>query len=257
MNVLALGDVVSSFGCSFLRAKLPGLKKFYGADLCIVNGENSADGNGITPASADYLIYSGVDIITTGNHCFRHREVYDYLDENRFVLRPCNYPQSAPGRGIVRYDAGAFQVGVVNLLGTVNMDNLENPFLAADKAIEELSGCRFIIVDFHAEATSEKIALANYLDGRASAVFGTHTHVRTADERVLPGGTGYITDLGMCGAVDSVLGVKKDIIINKFLTNMPARFDTETQGERMINGCLFELDDSTGKCLKATGFTVT
>ncbi|NMP37477.1 MAG: TIGR00282 family metallophosphoesterase [Clostridiales bacterium] len=248
MIVFVIGDVVGGVGCAFLRSKLPAFKKLKGVDVCIANGENSADGNGITPQSAEYLLDSGVDMITSGNHVYRRREVYDYLDSDVPVIRPFNYPAGNPGRGVYVIDKGRFTLGVINLSGTMFMEALANPFDAAEAALAELSGCNAIVVDFHAEATAEKRALGFYLDGRVSALYGTHTHVLTADEQILPGGTGYITDIGMTGPVQSVLGVKPEITIEKFRTAMPTRFDT-ADGECMLNGCLFEIDARSGKTL--------
>ncbi|MBR5437951.1 MAG: TIGR00282 family metallophosphoesterase [Clostridia bacterium] len=251
MNILVLGDVVSGAGCDFVRKKLPALKKLKAIDFCIANGENSATGNGITPESAEHLFTSGVDFITTGNHVFRRKEVYTYLDENEFVIRPYNLDSSTPGKGYAVVDMGRYSVGIINLMGNMYSDCCDNVFRAADRALKELSGkTNIILVDLHAEATSEKKALGFYLDGRVSAVFGTHTHVLTADEAVLPSGTGYITDIGMCGVKESVLGVDKDIVISKFLTGMPVRFDP-AKGSSMINGCIFSIDEKTGRCLSA------
>lgn len=249
MNILVLGDVVSQCGCEKIRAAVPGFKKLKNIDLCIANGENSAKGNGITPQSADFLFSSGVDFITTGNHAFRRAEMYDYFDESDFVIRPYNYPSGAPGRGIGIIDMGRIQVGVLNLSGTMFMESLENPFYAADKALEELKDCRIRLVDFHAETTSEKLAMGYYLDGKVSAVFGTHTHVQTSDERILEKKTGYITDLGMCGPQESVLGVKKEIVIRKFRTNMPVHFETQEDLPCEINGCIFCIDEKSGNCI--------
>ena len=251
MNILVLGDVVSDIGCAFLRKKLPALKKLKAIDFCIANGENSAAGNGITPLSAQQLFTSGVDFITTGNHVFRRKEVYDLLDESEFIIRPANFHGSNPGKGYAIADLGRTSVAVINLMGTMFMESLDNPFRTADRILDEIKGkANIILVDFHAEATSEKQSLAYYLDGRVSAVFGTHTHVLTADERVLPGGTGYITDIGMCGVENSVLGVKKEVVIEKFLTSMPVRFDAAS-GECMLNGCIFTVDEKSGKCTAA------
>lgn len=249
MNILVLGDVVSQCGCEKIRAAVPGFKRLKNIDLCIANGENSAKGNGITPQSADFLFSSGVDFITTGNHAFRRAEMYDYFDESDFVIRPYNYPSGAPGRGIGIIDMGRIQVGVLNLSGTMFMESLENPFYAADKALEELKDCRIRLVDFHAETTSEKLAMGYYLDGKVSAVFGTHTHVQTSDERILEKKTGYITDLGMCGPQESVLGVKKEIVIRKFRTNMPVHFETQEDLPCEINGCIFCIDENSGNCI--------
>ena len=249
MNILVLGDVVSDNGCEFIRKKLPAFKKLKGIDFTIANGENSSAGNGITPFSAEHLFTSGVDFITTGNHVYRRKEIYDFLDDNEYIIRPYNYAASNPGRGAALIDTGMHTVGIINLMGTMFMESLENPFYAAERALKELEGkTKIILVDFHAEATSEKQALAYYLDGRVSALFGTHTHVLTNDDRILSGGTGYITDIGMCGVIDSVLGVEKSIVIDKFRNNMPVRFDN-AKGKCMINGCIFSIDEKTGKCL--------
>lgn len=248
MNILVLGDVVNREGCDFLQKKLPAFKKLKGIDFCIANGENSADGNGITPDSADRLFSSGVDFITTGNHVYRRKEIYDFLDENDFIIRPCNYSSKNPGRGSQVVDCGFFSIGIINVMGTMYMENLENPFHAIDREIEKIKEkTNIILVDFHAEATSEKKAMGFFLDSRVSAVFGTHTHVLTADATVLKGGTGYITDIGMCGVTESVLGVDKDIIIEKFRYNMPQRFDKAT-GSSSANGCIFTVDKATGRC---------
>ena len=248
MNILVLGDVVGEIGCEFLRKKLPAFKKLKAIDFCIANGENSSTGNGITPYSAEYLFSSGVDFITTGNHVFRRKEFFDLLDESEFIIRPQNFHPSCPGVGYRIVDLGFNSIGILNLSGSMFLDKCSCPFEEADKAIEEMKKqTNIIIVDFHAEATSEKKALGFYLDGRISAFCGTHTHVQTSDASVLSGGTGYITDLGMCGVIDSVLGVDKNIIIEKFRHGMPARFDGAT-GDCMINGCIFTIDSKTGKC---------
>lgn len=250
MRVFAIGDVVGKTGVAFVRAVLPAYRRTEGVDFCVINGENAAAGNGITPELCEELFLSGADVITTGNHVFRRRELYDYLDDNKFVLRPANYPDSTPGKGYCIVDKGRVRVGVVNLLGTTYMEPLESPFSAVLPALEELSSCRIVLVDLHAEATSEKRAFGFFLDGKVSAVFGTHTHVQTADEQVLPKGTGYITDLGMTGAEQSVLGVKPEIIIERFQTHMPARFDF-AEGDPCLCGCLFDVDEATGTCLRA------
>lgn len=249
MKVLMVGDVVGTSGLKFLRRELPKLKQTYKVDVCVVNGENAADGNGITAVAAEHIFTSGADVITTGNHAFRRREAYSYFDDCAFVLRPLNY-RSAPGRGFCVIDKGSYSVGVINAQGTMYLDPLDNPFFAVDNALQDsvLSKCSVILVDFHAEATSEKKALGFYLDGRVSAVVGTHTHVQTSDECVLSSGTGYITDLGMTGPLDSVLGVTPSIVINKFKYNMPTRFDWK-QGKCELGACLFDIDPSTGKCL--------
>lgn len=245
MNILAIGDVVGSIGCRFLRSHLPSLKKIKGIDLVVANGENSADGNGLTPASVQYLLDSGVDVVTSGNHSFRRKESYAFYDSCEALLRPANFPSGAPGRGSCVVDKGRLRVGVVNLMGVVYMDSLDSPFETADRILS--SGMpKITLVDFHAEATGEKRAFAYYLDGRVSAVFGTHTHVQTADECILPGGTGYLTDLGMTGPIQSVLGVKPELAIRKMKTKMPVRFDL-ADGDCRMCGAVFAIDEKTGK----------
>ena len=254
VRILCIGDVVGSAGCDFLRSHLPAFKKLHKVDLTICNGENAADGNGITPRSADHIFTSGADVITLGNHSFRRSEVYPYLDEKPYIIRPMNYPSpSTPGRGFCTVDMGYTQVAVINLMGQEGIDtHLDNPFLAIERLLPTVDS-KIVLIDFHAEATSEKRAMGLYLDGKVSAVFGTHTHVMTADAEVLPGGTGYITDLGMTGPIDSVLGVKKEIIINRFMTKLPARFEYEKSACKM-NCTLFDIDTATGKCISATSY---
>ena len=250
---MCIGDVVGSVGCAFLREHLPYFKRQQGIDFVICNGENSADGNGLTPKSAEHLFTSGVDFLTLGNHSFRRREVFPVLDENPNIIRPYNYPSSAPGRGYAVVDMGYTTVGIINLMGQQFMDaNLENPFAAADKILKEIDA-KVILVDFHAEATSEKRAMGFYLDGRVSAVFGTHTHVLTADAEVLPNGTGYITDIGMTGVIDSCLGVKKDIIMRRFTTQLPERFELAS-GACKLDCAVFDIDRGSGRCTAAQSF---
>ena len=256
MRILCIGDVVGGVGCRFLRAKLPALKRVKGVDLTVCNGENSADGNGLTPASAKFLFDSGVDAVTLGNHAFRRREAYEYIDSSPFIARPANFPDgTTPGRGIVNLDMGRRIVTVINLMGSMFLDSgLESPFDTIDRLLGQTDS-RIILVDFHAEATSEKRAMAYYLDGRVSAVFGTHTHVQTSDAQVLPKGTGYITDAGMTGTVHSVLGVKTDIIISKFKTRLPVRFDL-ADGDCKLECVLFDIDDNSGRCKSAEALRI-
>jgi hypothetical protein len=254
VKILAIGDIVSSQGCDYLRKELPKLKRELQADVVIANGENSAVGNGILPQSADFILDSGVDAITLGNHCLKRREIYDYLDdESKPIIRPYNYHPSAPGRGYMIIDKGFIQIGIINLQGLVYMEPVQNPFDVIDKAVDELHnmGVKIIIIDMHAEATSEKKAMAFYLDGKISALFGTHTHTQTSDNQIMPNGTGFITDLGMTGPFYSVLGVKPEIIIEKLKTNLPARFINE-DGPCVMEGCLFEIDNNTGKTINTT-----
>ncbi len=254
MKILAIGDIVSKQGCLYLRKILTSLKKETGADIVIANGENSAVGNGVIPQSADFIFNSGVDVITLGNHSLKHREIYNYLDENEFIIRPANYHSSAPGRGMAIIDKGYCRVAVINLQGQVYLDSIENPFSAADRLIEEAKkqDAQIIIIDFHAEATSEKRALGFYLDGKISALYGTHTHVQTSDNQILPLGTGYVTDIGMTGPYYSVLGVKPECAIEKLRTGLPTRFTCE-DGICVLEGCLFDIDNDTKK---TTGVTL-
>ncbi len=246
MRILCIGDVVGSAGCRHLRQVLPGVKRLYGADVCIVNGENAADGNGITPAAAEHILDSGADVITTGNHVYRRREFYDTLADSDRILRPANYPAGAPGRGLCIVDRGRYQVAVINLMGVVYMEPLACPFETLDALLEQAGRPKFCVVDFHAEATAEKKALAFHADGRISALVGTHTHVQTADEQILPGGTAFISDLGMTGPVLSVLGVRPEQAVAKMREKLPVRFAT-AEGPCMMNGLLLTLDDATGK----------
>lgn len=252
MRLLFIGDVVGQSGCEFLSRKLSSFKKLKGIDVCIVNGENAAQGNGATPHSCEMLFNAGADLITLGNHAFKRPEIADYLDSNVPIVRPYNFPEGAPGRGVDIIDKGRIRVAVINILGTVYSEPVTNPFWAIKEALRELDGCKTVIVDFHAEATSEKRAMGFYLDGEVTAVLGTHTHVQTADNQLLPKGTAYITDVGMTGAVQSVLGIKPSIIIKKLKTNLPTRFENGADGdddEFMMNACILEIDEKTGKAL--------
>lgn len=231
-----------------LQKTLPELKRKYSVDVCIVNGENSAEGNGITPDSAEMLFSAGADVITTGNHVLRRREVYELLDRQTGVIRPANYHRTAPGCGVYMVDLLRYQLCVINIQGQTYMEPCDNPFEKMDELLSSIS-TKNIFVDFHAEATSEKIAMGHYLDGRVSAVIGTHTHVQTADERILPKGTAYLSDAGMCGGRNSVLGVKKELIINRFINHMPVRHEYDP-ADIEIHGCLIEIDEKTGKSSK-------
>ncbi len=247
LRIMAVGDVVGKSGLEYIKSNLWRIRKEENADIVIVNGENSAPGNGITKASADTLFMSGADIITTGNHVFRRNEVYSYLDDNEKILRPANYPKSVPGFGYGIFGFSGIKVLIMNLLGTVYMESMESPFETAERILLREKGSYDIAVcDIHAEATSEKMAFAHHFDGRIQIVFGTHTHVQTADARILNNGTGYITDLGMTGPYDSVLGVKKETVIKKFVEKMPVRFD-EADGKAFFNAAVFDIDTDTKK----------
>ena len=256
VKILCIGDVVRKPGCDFLMSALPKYKAENNIDVVIVNGENSANGDGMLKSSCECLFAAGADFITGGDHTLRRREFYDYLDTSLSVIRPANYGDGTPGRGFGIIDKGAYKVGVINLLGTTWTDGFASPFNAADKIIEQLKKeTNIVIIDFHAEATSEKKALGYFLDGKVSAVFGTHTHVQTSDAHVMSGGTGYITDVGMTGPEDSVLGIKKEIIIRKFCTGFTTMFEP-ADTPCFFQGCVFTVDRASGKCLNAESVTV-
>jgi 2',3'-cyclic-nucleotide 2'-phosphodiesterase len=241
MRVLFIGDVVGGPGRRGLRAAMPELRDRHRPDLTIVNGENSAGGIGITPKTAADLFEAGADVITTGNHVYRHREAYDFLDDERRVIRPANYPHANPGRGHTVVEAGGSRVAVINLSGAVGLTVARSPFHEVDSILDSLDAdCS--IVDFHAEVTSEKVAMGWHLDGRVSAVFGTHTHVPTADARVLPGGTAFIADVGMTGSRTSVLGVKPEQALESLITQMPVRFET-AEDDVWVMGAAVEIND--------------
>ncbi len=248
MRLLFIGDVVSESGCKFLMKKLPDFKKSQNIDVCIANGENSAQGNGVTPFSCEMLFSSGIDFITLGNHSFKRPEIMDYLDNTESVIRPYNFP-SAVGKGVGIIDKGRFRVAVINLMGTVYLEPLNNPFIEIEKALNEIDGVKTVIVDFHAEATAEKRAMGFFLDGKVTAVLGTHTHVQTADEQILEKGTAYITDVGMTGFEQSVLGIKPELAIKKMKTLMPVRFENG-DGDCMMNAVIIDIDEKTGKASK-------
>lgn len=246
-KILFIGDVVGNAGCDFLADKLGMIKRHYGIDITVVNGENSAQGNGISRSSAQHIIRAGADIITTGNHAFRKKNDLDIFDEE-YVIRPANYPEGCIGRGVCTLDMGAYSVAVVNLMGTAFMDPLDNPFTKIDELIADIDTPN-IFVDFHAEATSEKKAMGHYLTGRVSGVFGTHTHVQTADEMILGGHTAYITDLGMTGAEISCLGVEIKPAVDRFRFHMPVMFK-EAEGKCFLCGIVVEFDEKIGKSHK-------
>lgn len=249
MKILFIGDVIGRPGRQALSRRLGSLIDRHQVDLVVANGENAAAGFGLTFDVARELFDCGVDVLTSGNHIWDKREIYPHLEDQPRLLRPANYPD-APGRGAGIFTTSAgLKVGVLNLEGRIFMNPLLCPFRTADALVEELrKQTRLILVDFHAEATSEKMAFAHYLDGRVSAVVGTHTHVQTADEQILPGGTAYLTDAGMTGAADSVIGMSKEIAIEKFLTQLPIRFDVAKKAP-MINGVLFHIAEETGQAV--------
>jgi len=252
VKILFLGDIFGRPGREAVKRVLPDLFADLGLELVIANGENAAGGKGITAKEADELFSAGIRVITGGNHSFRHLEVVNFLAREPRLLRPANYPSQVPGAGSVVVPlASGPRVGVINLEGRVYMNNrLEDPFTTARREVERLSReTPLLIVDFHAEATSEKKALGFYLDGQVSAVLGTHTHIQTADEQILPGGTGYITDAGMTGASDSVIGLEPSPALDHFLTQMPIKF-VVAQKNVLLQGVLLELEAGSGRCLK-------
>jgi 2',3'-cyclic-nucleotide 2'-phosphodiesterase len=227
--ILFVGDVVASAGRRTLKALLPDLREELGLDFVVANGENAAGGIGITPKHADELFAAGVDVITLGNHTYRHREVWPYLDEQPFIVRPANFMRSQPGHGTCVFERDGTSLGVVNMSGNLFMQAATPAFATIDDALREVAGADLVLVDMHAEATSEKVAMGWFLDGRVTAVVGTHTHVPTADARVLPGGTAYITDVGMTGARGGVIGVRREQSIAVMRTHMPMRYDASDE----------------------------
>ena len=249
-RILAVGDVVGNPGLEQIRRNLRQMKRQYHADFAVVNGENAAV-VGITPNQADSILDAGADIVTMGNHTFGRVQIADYLEDNRYILRPANFSGRMPGRGCGVYDCGKLRIAVMTLIGRCDLDwKAADPFTTADKLLRELNETEkptFTLLDFHAQATSEKLALGYYLDGRISAMWGTHTHVPTADERVMPKGTGYITDLGMTGAIESVLGIPPEQSIESFLGGLAGRYRF-ADGPCKAQGCIFTLDSDTGLC---------
>lgn len=252
MKAIFIGDVVGKLGCEALAAVLPEIKReFGGADITIVNGENSAEGNGIDARSAESIFDAGADVITTGNHAFRKHSVSEEFERLDALLRPANFGEYVPGKGVCEVDLGAYSVAVVNLIGTTYMNPADNPFKCAEELLKTINS-KVIIVDFHAEATSEKRAMGYFLSGKVSAVLGTHTHIQTADEQIIDG-TAYITDVGMTGPHDSILGIEKNVIIEKFLTYYPKKH-IYASGSADICGVALEIDRTSGKALKIERF---
>lgn len=255
MKILAVGDVCGEPGLNFLEKKLKSYKEEKKINFCVVNGEN-ANVVGVTPKQVDTMLRAGADVVTLGNHTWTRTELQPYLEERRRILRPANYGPQCPGKGINVYSTNFGGVCVMNLLGRFTLDNnTDNPFVIADGYMREIQE-KIILVDFHAEGTSEKQAMGYLLDGKASAVWGTHTHVQTSDARILPKGTGFITDLGMTGPVESVLGIDPEQSIGKFLGDPPTRYNS-AKGPCKLEGCIFEIDPETGRCLSTEGIRLT
>jgi hypothetical protein len=248
MKILFIGDIVGEPGRRAIEELLPGIKKANDIEFVIGNAENVAGGSGVTPSLADELFDHGLDVITSGDHIWKRKEIIDRIDSDRRILRPANYPAGSPGSGstVAKSESGT-EVGVINLMGRVFMQPLECPFKTAKTEIDKIKNkTRIIIVDMHAEATSEKVALGWYLDGQVSAIVGTHTHVQTADEKILPGGTAFLCDAGMTGPLDGVIGRKKEQILARFLTQMPMKFEM-AENDIQLQGAIIDIDEKTGK----------
>lgn len=246
MNILFIGDIYGSLGRKMIEKHLKRIKDKYHINFVIANGENSAHGRGMTEKIYKSFLSQNIHVITLGNHAFDNRDIYNFIDETNNVIRPANYESTVPGRGYGLYNYNGFHIAVINLMGRVYMNPLESPFHTFDRIYEEVKDkADIIFVDFHAEATSEKIAFGYYVDGRATAIVGTHTHVQTADNRILPKGTAYITDVGMTGPLNGVIGVNKEAVIAKFLNALPVRFHPVEAGECQFNAVVINLEPST------------
>lgn len=244
VNILVIGDIVGRLGRRTVAALLPEIRRSHSIDLVVANGENTAAGRGLTPKTADELFAAGVDVLTSGNHIWENREIYPVLESDAPIIRPMNYPEGTPGRGLYERDG----IAVLNVMGRTFMGvQLDCPFRTMDRALASLQDCRIIIVDLHAEATSEKVSMGYYLDGRVSALVGTHTHIPTSDARILPRGTGYVTDLGMVGALHSVLGMEIEPVLQRFLTQLPNRWEPEEKGPAVFNSVLIQIDEGSGR----------
>lgn len=250
MKILAVGDIVGTSGIKELKKILSGLIETEGIDFCIVNAENSAEGFGITQKNFDDIISEKVDVITMGNHTWGKKDIFKFIDDPR-IIRPANYPEGVVGKGYNIYNCKDKKVAVINLLGRAEINTLtENPFITARKIVDKIkNNVDMIFIDFHAEATGEKIPLGYYLDGEVTAIFGTHTHIQTADEKILPKGTAYITDIGMTGPKNSVLGMDIDVAIKRMTTSLPEKYKI-AEGECIFNGVIFEVNDKTQKVNK-------
>lgn len=247
MNIMFIGDVVGSAGREMVKDYLPRLKRKYQPTFIVVNGENSANGRGITEKIAKELFEAGAHAITLGNHAWDNKEVFDFIEGEPRLIRPANFPEGAPGKGITYIKQPEGELAIINLQGRAFLPPLDCPFTIASRLVEQArKRTKYIFVDFHAEATSEKQALGWYVDGKISALVGTHTHVQTADERILPQGTGYLTDVGMTGPMDGILGMEREAVIKKFLTQLPVRFEV-AGGPTQLNGVLITLDKMTGQ----------
>lgn len=250
MKILAIGDIIGEAGVEKLEKELPKIKQEKNIDFIIVNGENAAGGMGINKNNFKGMLRAGANVVTLGNHTWAKKDVFGFINDSK-IIRPANYTRGLPGKGYGIYEVKGKKIAVINLIGRVDMNVLsENPFQVAKRIIEKIKdNVDFIVIDFHAEATAEKIAMGRYLDGQITALFGTHTHVQTADEKVLPRGTGYITDIGMTGPEDSVIGMNVEASIKRFETTLPERYKI-AEGPCILNGCMFEIDEQTKKVCK-------
>ena len=249
MKILAVGDIVGESGVRRLKELLPKIKKDENIDFVITNGENSAGGMGITEKNFNDILETGTDVVTMGNHTWGKKDIFRFIDHEK-LLRPANYPKGVPGKGLGIYECNGKKIAVMNFIGRVDINILsENPFIIAKEMVEEVKDkVDIIMIDFHAEATAEKIAVARYLDGKVTALFGTHTHVQTADEQILPQGTGYITDIGMTGPKNSVIGMDVNASIKRFETTLPEKYKL-AEGDCRLNGVIFDIDDETNKVI--------
>lgn len=251
MNILFIGDVVGSLGRDMIKEYVPKLKEKYRPHITIVNGENAASGKGITEKIYRGFLESGVQAVTLGNHTWDNKEIFDFVEDAKYLVRPANFPENNPGKGIIYLKLNNEEIAVISLQGRTFLTPIDCPFQKADELIEEArKRTPFIFVDFHAEATSEKLAMGWYLDGKVSAVIGTHTHVQTADNRILPKGTAFMTDVGMTGPYDGILGVDKDLVLKRFTTSLPVRFEIPKTGRTQLSGVIIELDRKTGVAKK-------
>lgn len=251
MRILFVGDVMGSLGRQMISDYLPKLKQKYAPQMTIVNGENAASGRGITEKIYKKLLQDGADVVTMGNHTWDNRDIFNFIDDAKKMIRPANFPEGTPGNGMVFVKVNTVELAVINLQARTFMVPLDDPFAKIEELVTEAQKrTPLIFLDFHGETTSEKIAMSWYLDGRVSAVVGTHTHVQTNDARILPGGTAYLTDVGMTGPRDGVLGMKKEAVIEKFMTALPHRFEVVEEGAGILSGCVIDLDNTTGHAKK-------
>lgn len=248
MKILFIGDIVGSPGRDMLKTYLPKLKEKHRPQLTIVNGENAASGKGITEKIYKQFLEWGAQVVTLGNHTWDKKEIFEFIDQSKYMVRPANFPEDTPGKGIVYINVNGKEIAIINLQGRTFLPPLDDPFRCVDALINEAKErTNIIFLDFHAEATSEKLAMGWYVDGRLSTVVGTHTHVQTADERILPRGTAYISDVGMTGSYDGILGVEREAVLKRFLTQLPVRFEVEQKGNDQLSGVLVTIDEGTGK----------